>query len=597
MKISRVYSNRPDIFKPISFHDGFNVIYARVTKPKDTDKDSHNLGKTLLAHLIDFMLLKGYGKGHFLYDNQAIFQGHEFFLELIANNGQFITIRRGVDRNTKISLKLHTARNQDFTGLDQSGWNQWQLSLEAAKNYLNSLLMLGDIAPWDYRKGVSYFLRTQKDYLDVFQISKFAAGKHSFWKPYMAKVLGFNPEPIEKKYELDDEIEKKIAFRRETEKEYKTDVAAYDKVKGTVEIKRAEITEIQERIERFNFYEQEVAANTQVAAQIESELSVLHDRLYTVTYELGKIRESLDSGVSFDLKQVRRVFEESLVSFPDQLTKSYEQLLEFNRRLSEERNRRLGERAIRLQTERITIDAQLQSLNNRREKLLGFLQQQDTFAKFKVLQSDLVRRESEVARLQAGLENLDVVAGINKQLRDLTTERDVKVIEIIDEVAKGNPTYSDIRIRFNRIIREVLDSPALLSIKINTEGNFEFEAAILHDDTSMKATSEGKGTSYKKLLCGAFDMAVLESHARSDFYRFVYHDGILEGLDNRKKQKFLSVVSGFCKNFGLQYIMTIIDADIPRNAEDKKMMFPPDVIVRELHEGGDDGRLFKLPVF
>jgi uncharacterized protein YydD (DUF2326 family) len=597
VKLSRIYSNRSDIFQPIAFNDGFNVIYARVTKPKDSDKDSHNLGKTLLIHLIDFMLLKGFGKGHFLYDNRNIFQGYDFFLEVLANNGQAITVRRSVDRNTKISFKIHSERYQDFSGLQESDWDQWNMGIEAAQSYLNTLLLLTDIAPWDYRKGVSYFLRTQRDYLDVFQISKFAVGKHSFWKPYLAKVLGFNPDPVERKYELDDEIEKKTAFRLETEREFQTDASAYDRVKGTVEIKRGEITAIQERIDRFNFYEQEVAANTQVAEQIESDLSVLYDRRYTISYELVKIRESLQSGVSFDLKRVQQVFEESKISFPDQLAKSYEQLLEFNRRLSEERNRRLGERTIQLEKEQQTIEAQLQSLNERRASLLSFLQQQDTFAKFKVLQSDLVRRESEVSRLQAGLENLDVVAGISKQIRDLTAERDALVVEITEEVAKGNPRYSDIRNRFNRIIREVLDSPALLSISINKEGNFEFEAALLHDDTSMKATSEDKGTSYKKLLCGAFDMAVLESHARTDFYRFVYHDGILEGLDNRKKQKFLSVATGFCKKFGLQYIMTIIDADLPRDADDKKTIFPPQVIVRELHEGGDDGRLFKLPVF
>ena len=44
---------------------------------------------------------------------------------------------------------------------------------------------------------------------------------------------------------------------------------------------------------------------------------------------------------------------------------------------------------------------------------------------------------------------------------------------------------------------------------------------------SRVATSEGKGTSYKKMLCAAFDMAVLETYADKSFYRFVYHDGIL----------------------------------------------------------------------
>lgn len=597
MKLSRIYSNRADIFRPITFNGGFNVIYARVTKPKDSDKDSHNLGKTLLIHLIDFTLLKTFSAGHFLYDNQKLFQGFEFLLEIGIADGKFVTVRRGVDRNTKISFKLHANRDQDFSGLDQTGWDQWQLALEAAQRYLNGLLSLTDVAPWDYRKGVSYFLRTQSDYLDVFQISKFATGRHVHWKPYMAKVLGFRAEPLQRKYELDDEIDKKTEFRKETERQFKTDAAAYDKVKGTVEIKQAEIDDLRTRVDQFNFYEQEIAANTQLAEKIESDLAVVHDRLYTVNYELSKIRESLQSGISFDLSQVQRVFEESRVSFPGQLAKSYEQLLDFNRRLSEERNARLSERATQLERERESLDSRVQTLNQQRQELLSFLQQRETFGKFKLLQADLVRREAEVVRLQAGLENLDVVAGISKQIRELVKERDNTVVEIMEEVARGNPAYSDIRTRFNRTIKEVLDSPALLSISLNGEGNFEFEASLLHDDVSMEATSGAKGTSYKKLLCAAFDMAVLEAHVKGSFYRFVYHDGILEGLDNRKKQKFLGVVQKFCKDFQLQYILTVIDADLSRDADDRKVSFPPGVIVRELHEGGDDGRLFNMPKF
>ena len=70
---------------------------------------------------------------------------------------------------------------------------------------------------------------------------------------------------------------------------------------------------------------------------------------------------------------------------------------------------------------------------------------------------------------------------------------------------------------------------------------------MIQDEKSLHATSEGKGTSYKKLLCAAFDIAVLKSFATESFYRFVYHDGILEGLDNRKKVQFLKVVRASCR--------------------------------------------------
>lgn len=67
MKLSHLYTNNPAIFTPIRFREGLNVILARIQHPKDHEKVSHNLGKTLLIDVIDFCLLKEVGtKNHFL---------------------------------------------------------------------------------------------------------------------------------------------------------------------------------------------------------------------------------------------------------------------------------------------------------------------------------------------------------------------------------------------------------------------------------------------------------------------------------------------------------------------------------------------------
>lgn len=63
MQLSRLYSNKPDKFDAIEFNcrdrsDVINVVYGAVTDRKDEKKDSHNLGKTTLVHLIDFLFLK-----------------------------------------------------------------------------------------------------------------------------------------------------------------------------------------------------------------------------------------------------------------------------------------------------------------------------------------------------------------------------------------------------------------------------------------------------------------------------------------------------------------------------------------------------------
>ena len=81
------------------------------------------------------------------------------------------------------------------------------------------------------------------------------------------------------------------------------------------------------------------------------------------------------------------------------------------------------------------------------------------------------------------------------------------------------------------------------------------------------------------------------------FYRFAYHDGIFEGLDNRRKVSLLNMIRDACGKFGIQYILTVIDSDLPRDQSDQKLLFAEDEIVRYLNDGGDNGRLFKTRAF
>ena len=46
-----------------------------------------------------------------------------------------------------------------------------------------------------------------------------------------------------------------------------------------------------------------------------------------------------------------------------------------------------------------------------------------------------------------------------------------------------------------------------------------------------------------------------------------------------------------------QYILTLIEADMPRDAKGKPIPFGDDEVVLRLHDEGDDGRLFRMAEF
>ena len=89
------------------------------------------------------------------------------------------------------------------------------------------------------------------------------------------------------------------------------------------------------------------------------------------------------------------------------------------------------------------------------------------------------------------------------------------------------------------------------------------------------------------------DFAVLRSHLDDKFPHFVYHDGVFESLDNRKKQNLLDVIRQYA-SFGIQPIITLIDSDLPILDEDAPPLFEASEIVLTLHDVGKQGRLFKI---
>ena len=116
MKLSKIYANNQK-FKPIIFNEGFNVIFANIDNEinQDTGKvQEHNLGKTSLVYLIDFLLLKGVDKNNLFGKpkNKENFSDWVFFLEIKLNNGEYLTIRRAVNPSTKTSFKKHFSKHQ-----------------------------------------------------------------------------------------------------------------------------------------------------------------------------------------------------------------------------------------------------------------------------------------------------------------------------------------------------------------------------------------------------------------------------------------------------------------------------------------------------
>lgn len=576
MKLIKIYSNDTR-FKTVYFTNGLNLIIGKTNKQYDFSRDRHNLGKTTLISLIDFLLLKEIDKSFFL--KNACFENHIFYLELETNEKKYITIKRAVKNNSKISIKISNEKNNDFT--NELNWDYADLPLTSTDNsknpkfILNSLLNFNTLNEYGYRQIINYFLRNQKDYFDTFQLSKFK-GNDASWKPILFELLGFDNTSLKEKYKLSAELEKKEKYIKKIETDFNVNHNEIDKLNGLIQIKENEKQNIIETINKFNFYIKEQGLNKELIEDIEEKISELNTEQYNLEYEINNLKDSIYTEVTFDINSTEKIFKEVNIYFADQLKKSYEDLINFNTQITTERNKHIKSTLLDKEFELLEVKKELYSLNSRRQEILSLLKETDTFKKYKSFEMDLIKIEREIATLESKIESASVAREEFQEIHKIKN-RITSLSTILGNLI-ANPSnirYITIKNTFSNLVNLIIMKPGLLSIKQNKKGNIDFEAEII--DENGTTTSEADGFTYRKILCACFDLSIIINYLDKSFIRFVYHDGCLESLDPRKQYNYLKLIEDLCARYDIQYILTAIESDLTKN--NYKFNNPPNIAV------------------
>lgn len=218
--------------------------------------------------------------------------------------------------------------------------------------------------------------------------------------------------------------------------------------------------------------------------------------------------------------------------------------------------------------------------------------------KYKDLQKQLDDDRANLALMEEKLKKVSEITALNEDLHKAKMNRDNRAFDInlMVEVARGNISlYDDISRNFSRIVKEILHRTAVFYVKTNDSGNMEFIAEFT--DATASSTEEHRGNTFKQVLCMAFDLAVLIAYAKKPFYHFVYHDGGLEQKQDKVKIALLQVVRDTVKKHDIQYIFSTLDEDLPTDSDADTVNPTSEELVLTLHDGGDDGRLFKMERF
>lgn len=593
MKISKIYAEGGR-FKNIDFNEGFNVIIGKIKDSSNKGVDTHNLGKSSIIDVIDYLLLKKIDLNHIFKKHGNVFNSYIFYIEIKLNNGSFLTIRRPVEKNTKISFKS-TPKQANMAGIDsEDAWDYYNIAIADAITIFNDLLAFSVIPNYSYRKSMTYFLRKQEDYRDVFQLQKFAQGKHKEWKPLLLDLLGFDGSKFLNKLDSDENIAKHKILIKGAINEAPPKSETIDQINAKIQIIQQRKDSFETNLNNFQFSSIDIDNTIELANKIEIEVANLNTEIYNTRYEVERLHISLDNTeeLVFDIDDVKTIFTEFNFLFPEKIIKSYENLTSFNKSISEERRKYIHEQLSNSEAKLELLEDKLKTFDAEKSKILSVIGENDSMKKFKLYQQDLARVEGELISLQAKKTAIDKLNILQKELIELKSNNSKLKIELESMVASGNSIYTHIREVFNYIIKDVLNQDASIFIELNSSDNIEFRASFFNSD-QFETTSEDRGFTYRKILCAAFDLSLLQTYSTSSFYRFAFHDGIFESLDNRKKSSFINIARTISKEDNIQYILTLNDSDL-FDDENGNSLIQKDEIVLELNDINDSGKLFEI---
>ncbi|MEY4768572.1 MAG: hypothetical protein RL637_1211, partial [Pseudomonadota bacterium] len=197
----------------------------------------------------------------------------------------------------------------------------------------------------------------------------------------------------------------------------------------------------------------------------------------------------------------------------------------------------------------------------------------------------LIQIEADLIHFKYQLDALDMID--NKKM-DMEKKKNNELKSIIDKLKSDlsktidNKDYMNIRGLFADFVKEILQETGYISVNLNKNNNINFEC-------KFSATAQDEGNTYYKLLCVAFDLAILTHYAKESYFKFVYHDDVFSQLDNRIKSNLIKAIRKVCLQYNIQYIFSAIEEDIPNTPE---FDFQRQEIILNLHDNDDTGKLF-----
>ena len=530
MLLIKVYSNQAS-FRTVEFNKtGLSFVVAKQKNPGSSEqgKTYNGVGKSLLVRIIHFCLGAN-AKNYKTFCEKL--PEWEFFVDYEIGNKKY-TAKRATNNPKKITL------NNEVISVNKFNKKMESLCFEIPE----------DISFLTFRSLIPFFIRPKKEsYVAYNKPGKTKTDYQALL--YNAFLLGLDVVLAQKKYTIRKE-QKRV---EDLEKNFKNDSLLRDFFTGNKDVTLT-LVDLEERIKRLdddlsNFKVAEDYNDVQLEAdKVEMELFSLNNRVIMLQNNIEHINKSLKFSPDINKENIKAIYRESKIHFPENMTKTLDELEVFYEKLISNRKRRLLEQQNKLKLEQQNKKADVEKRQKDFDELMKYLGEHQALDLF-------VSLSNKNAELKAERDSLRKYQELQYEYKtkERQSEKDfIELTEVTEQyLTEIEPDTVVLRDYFRSLAKIFYpDSVAGLTIECNDGENqlqFNIDAKIESDASD--------GINNVKIFC--YDLTILfKGHNHN--IDFVFHDSrVFDGTDERQKTDMFKTVYQKFAQANKQYIATV----------------------------------------
>ncbi|MBX4935188.1 DUF2326 domain-containing protein [Rhizobium bangladeshense] len=529
-------------FRTLTFTPGLNILLAERHETSGARDTRNGTGKTSMVELL-----------HLLVQDRKNPED-DFHKEMLVGR-TFGARFREEGRDYTISRKTNTGKDRDEASLDGKAIEFKELRSKLALKWfgLSDEDSNGTFAP-KFGALFAYFVRKARN--GAFNNPILNSSDQNAWDSQinLAYLLGFDWKLIQKLQLLKEQKKKADNLVGMIREGYFSNGALdlnkmqsrLDILEVEVERKRREIAS-SEVIDGYRDHERAANAFANDIRELnEANLKDL-DLVESINLALQEVEDA-------NLADVRTMYEQVGVFFPDQVKRRFSEVAEFHRKLAENRHIQLTDEKRRaeqrIKERRTEIDRFQKGLKEK----LGILQSGIAIDRLTRLQSELHAFEIEMADLNVQIPRLRDVVEEQARLKRQISEQ----VELIGHDVQERDEARKFAVQaFAEVSRWLYDIPGNLILgRSKGVGGLEI-------DTDIVGKKSG-GKSHMQVFC--FDWVLLQAARRQGKGPdFLVHDShIFDGVDGRQVGLALSYANDKAKKLGVQYIVAMNSDDLDK---------------------------------